>query len=59
LNLSWLLVLLLPHAPAPVCPADTLNMQLSAIAQRLMLALQLIPLQKAKAADKRLVGFHS
>lgn len=35
--------------------ADELNLHLNSISQRLMLALQLIPIQKAKATDKRLV----
>jgi hypothetical protein len=37
-------------------PADELNLRLNSISQRLMLALQLIPIQKAKATDKRLVS---
>ena len=37
-------------------PADELNLRLNSITQRLTLALQLIPIQKAKAADARMVG---
>ena len=44
-----------PHLCACVAPADELNLRLNAISQRLMLSLQLIPIQKAKATDKRLV----
>jgi hypothetical protein len=36
-------------------PADDLNLRLNAISQRLNLALQLIPIQKAKANEQRLV----
>jgi hypothetical protein len=37
--------------------ADELNLRLNAISQRLTLSLQLIPIQKTKAMDKRLVSF--
>lgn len=39
-----------------VAPADELNLRLNAISQRLTLSLQLIPIQKTKAMDKRLVS---
>jgi hypothetical protein len=40
---------------AAVLPADELSLRLNSISQRLMLALQLIPIQKAKATNQRLV----
>lgn len=39
--------------------ADDINMRLSSIAQRLTMALQLIPIQKAKATDRRLAELAS
>lgn len=41
------------------CAADDLNSRLNSITQRLMLSLQLIPIQKAKASDKRLVSLNN
>jgi hypothetical protein len=39
----------------PIYAADELNLRLNSITQRLTLALQLIPIQKAKATQARLV----
>ena len=36
--------------------ADDMNMRLSAISQRLQLALSMIPIQKANVAEEKLVG---
>jgi hypothetical protein len=47
-----LLLLLLLHFAA----ADELGLRLNSISQRLMLALQLIPIQKATVTNKRLVS---
>ncbi len=44
------------HCVCACSAADELNLRLNAISQRLMLALQLIPIQKAKATDKRVVS---
>lgn len=43
----------------PMYAADELNLRLNTITQRLTLALQLIPIQKAKATQARLVGMRA
>jgi hypothetical protein len=55
---STLTAPLLPWLFPPAClpPADELGLRLNSISQRLMLALQLIPIQKAKATNQRLVS---
>lgn len=43
-------------AAITMCLVDEMNLRLSSIAQRMTMALQLIPIQKAKAADMKLVS---